>query len=148
MKKIAIATLIALAATAASALEVGVVSNRDTSNDRDAAGVTVGQKFGRMSATAGFERASKSANDQDRWSLVGGYDLTKFGPATVTAKAGAAYLNNQTGADGYALVAGVGVSVPVTKSISATVDVTRQAGQERVKAHDGNRVAVGLKYSF
>ena len=55
---------------------------------------------------------------------------------------------NQTGANGYALTAGVGASVPVYKNLAATVDYRRQEGQSRVNAFDGNQVAVGLKYSF
>ena len=72
MKKFAIATMIAVAATAASALEVGVTTARDyTGTDRNAAGVTVGEKFGAVTLTAGFDRTNGGANDQDRFSLVG-----------------------------------------------------------------------------
>ena len=58
MKKFAIASLIALAATAASALEVGVTATRDYSGEpnRNGAGLTVGQKYGAVGVTAGFER--------------------------------------------------------------------------------------------
>lgn len=149
MKKIAIATVIALAATAASALELGVTTARDYAGDnRNATGVTVGKKFGAVDVTAGFDRATLGAVDQDRYSVVAGYNVAKLGPVSVAVKTGAAYLNNQTGADGYAALVGVGASVPVTKSVALTVDAMRQYGQDRVKASDGNRVAVGLKYSF
>lgn len=150
MKKILIATTIALAATTASALEVGVVGTRDYSGaqDRNGAGVTLGHKVGAMSVTAGFERFTKGTNDQDRWSLVAGYDVAKLGPITVTPKVGGAYLNNQHGVDGYAMTAGVGASLAVAKNVSLTADFARQYGQERVKAFDGNRVTVGVKYSF
>ena len=149
MKKIAIATVIALAATAASALELGVTTARDYAGDnRNATGVTVGQQFGAVGVTAGFDRATLGTNDQDRYSLVAGYNVARVGPVSVAVKGGAAYLNNQTGADGYAALVGVGASLPVTKAVALTVDATRQYGQDRVKASDGNRVAVGLKYSF
>ena len=149
MKKIAIATVIALAATAASALEVGVTTARDYAGDnRNAAGITVGQKFGAVSMTAGFDRATLGTNDQDRYSVVAGVNVAKLGPVTVGVRAGGAYLNNQTGADGYAAVVGVGASVPVTKQVSLTVDVTRQYGQDRVQSFDGDRVTAGLKYRF
>jgi hypothetical protein len=149
MKKFAIATAIALAATAASALEVGVTTARDYAGDnRNAAGFTVGQKFGAVSMTAGFDRATLGTNDQDRYSVVAGVDVAKLGPVTVGVRAGGAYLNNQTGADGYAAVVGVGASVPVTKQVSLTVDVTRQYGQDRVQSFDGDRVTAGLKYRF
>ena len=149
MKKFAIATMIALAATAASALEVGVTTARDyAGTNRNATGVTVGEKFGAVTVTAGFDRATLGATDQDRYSLVAGYNVAKLGPVSVAVKGGAAYLNNQTGQDGYAALIGVGASVPVTKQVSLTVDATRQYGQDRVNSFDGNRVTAGVKYSF
>lgn len=149
MKKIAIATVIALAATAASALEVGVTTARDyAGTNRNATGVTLGQKLGSATVTAGFDRATLGANDQDRYSLVAGYNVAKLGPVSVAVKGGAAYLNNQTGQDGYAALVGVGASLPVAKNVALTLDATRQYGQERVKSFDGNRVTAGIRYSF
>lgn len=150
MKKIAIASLIALAATAASALEVGVVATRDYSGEpnRNGGGVTLGQKYGAVGLTAGFERFTKGSNDQDRYSLVAGMDVARVGAFTLTPKVGVAYLNNQTGADGYAMTVGAGVSTPLTKQVSLGLDVARQWGQDRVKASDGNTVTVGLSYKF
>ena len=150
MKKIAIATIIALAASAASALEVGVTTTRDYAGaeNRNSGGVTVGEKFGKVGVTAGFERFTNGANDQDRYSVVAGYDIAKLGPFTVTPKVGAAYLNNQVSQGGYAMTVGVGASMPVTKQISLGLDVDRQYGQERVQSFDGNRVTLGVKYKF
>jgi hypothetical protein len=149
MKKFAIATAIILAATAASALELGVTTARDyASNNRNAAGVTIGEKFGAVSVTAGFDRAIGGTNDQDRYSLVAGVDVTKLGPVSVGVLAGGAYLNNQTGNDGYAVLVGVGTSMPLTKQVSLTVDAVRQTGQDRVSQFDGNRVTAGIKYRF
>jgi len=149
MKKFAIATMIALAATAASALEVGVTTARDyAGTDRNATGVTVGEKFGAVTLTAGFDRSTQGANDQDRFSLVAGYNVAKLGPVSVAVKGGAAYLNNQTGQDGYAALVGVGASLPINKNMALIVDATRQYGQDRVNSFDGNRVTAGIKYSF
>lgn len=150
MKKFAIASIIALAATAASALEVGVTTTSDYSgaDKRAGYGLTVGKQVGALSVTGGFERFTKGANDQDRYSVVAGYDVAKFGPVTVTPKVGVAYLNNQTTADGYAMTVGVGATVPVTKQVAFTLDTARQYGQDRVKASDGNTVTAGLKYAF
>jgi hypothetical protein len=149
MKKILFATLATLALSA-SAVEVGVTGTRDYSgtSDRTGYGVTLGQKFGAVGVEAGYDRFTQSTNDQDRYSLVASYDVTKIGPVTVAVKGGVAYLNNQTVANGYAVTAGVGASVPVVKNLAATVDYRRQEGQNRVNAFDGNQVAVGLKYSF
>lgn len=149
MKKFVIASAIALAATAAAAVEVGVTTSRDYAGaGRNSAGVTVGQKLGPVAVAVGAERTTVGANDQNRFSVVAGYDVVKLGPVAVTAKAGGVYLNNQTGNDGYALVAGVGGSLPITKTLAATVDVTRQVGQDRVAQSDGNRVTAGVKFSF
>lgn len=149
MKKLAIASLIALAATSASALEVGVQATRDyAGNDRNGGGVTLGHNYGALGVTAGIERTTKGDNDQNRYSLVAGYDVATLGPVTVTPKVGVAYLNNQVGENGYAMTVGVGASVPVTKTISLTADVARQYGQDRVQSFDGNRVTVGVKYKF
>lgn len=150
MKKIAIASIIALAATAASALEVGVNTSADHSGvgKQTGYGVTVGQQTGAVNITGGFSRFTAGTNDQDRYSVVAGYNVAKFGPVTVTPKIGVAYLNNQTTSDGYALTVGVGATVPVTKTIDFTVDAARQYGQDRVKASDGNMVTAGVKYKF
>jgi len=149
LKKILFVTLATLALSA-SAVEVGVTGTRDYSgtSDRTGYGVTLGQKFGAVGVVAGYDRFTQSTNDQDRYSLVASYDVTKIGPVTIAVKGGVAYLNNQTVSNGYAVTAGVGASVPVVKNLAATVDYRRQEGQNRVNAFDGNQVAVGLKYSF
>lgn len=149
MKKLLIATTIALAAASASALELGVTAARDYAGDgRNAAGITLGQKYGAFGVTAGFDRATRGDVDQNRYTLVGSYDVATLGPVTVAGKVGVAYLDNQVGENGYAALAGVGATMPITKSIAATADFTRQFGQSRVSQYDGNRVTVGLKYSF
>jgi opacity protein-like surface antigen len=150
MKKFTIATLIALSATVASAAEFGVTGTRDYSGaeNRNGYGLTLGQKFGAVGVTAGFERATAGGNDQDRYSLVGGVDVAKLGPVTITPKVGVAYLDNQASANGYAMTVGVGASVPVTKQVSVGVDFARQYGQDRVSQFDGNRVTAGVKYAF
>lgn len=149
MKKILFVALSSLALSA-SAVEIGVNGTRDYSgtSDRTGYGVTLGQKFGAVGVEAGYDRFTQSSNDQNRYSLVASYDVTKIGPVTIAVKGGVAYLDNQTSSNGYAVTAGVGASVPVVKNLAATVDYRRQEGQSRVNAFDGNQVAVGLKYSF
>ena len=149
MKKIVLATALVLAATAASAVEVGVTATRDYSGDnRNFGGITLGNKYGAFGITAGFERSTVGSNDQDRYSLVAGYDVAKLGPVTVTPRLGVAFLDNQTSANGYAMTVGVGASVPVTKQVSLGLAVDRQYGQDRVDQFDGNRVTAAVKYSF
>lgn len=149
MKKIAIATIIALAAGSASALEMGVTAARDyAGNNQTGFGITVGDKAGKLGGALGFQRFDRGTNDYDRYSLVGSYDVAKVGPATLAVKAGGAYLQPTVGQSGYALTVGAGVSVPVTKAVSFGVDLTRQYGQDRVSQFDGNMVTAGLKVSF
>jgi opacity protein-like surface antigen len=148
MKKIAIASILALSAVAASALEVGVTTTRDDTGARNATGFTVGNSYGRLGVAAGFERFTQGANDQDRLSIVAGYNVAKIGAITVTPKVGAAYLNNQTGQDGYAATVGIGASMPLTKKVTVGVDYARQYGQDRVQSFDGDRVTASVKYRF
>ena len=147
MKKLVLVAAL-MAAFSAQAVEVGVNASTDSANnDRTGYGVTLGQKFGAMGVTAGFDRYNKSV-DLDKYSLVGSYDVTRIGTATVAVKAGAAYLNQKTSNDGYAALAGAGVTLPVTKQLAATVDYRYQAGQSSVRNLDGSTVSAGLKYSF
>ena len=147
MKNIVIATLIATAALSASAVEIGLTTAHADVNERNSTGITVGQSFGKIGVTAGFERTTTGVT-QDRYSLVGSYNVASLGSVAVAAKVGGAYLNNAKGADGYALTVGVGASLPVTQHASVGVDVSRQYGQERVEAFNGTRVAAGVKYTF
>jgi hypothetical protein len=153
MRKFAIASILALAAVSASAVELGVVATRgDTTGDtRNYAGITLGQSYGKLNATAGFERSTVGTQgDQNRWSLVGGYDVAKVGAVTITPKVGYAYLDNQTAgvSSGSAGTVGVGVSVPVAKKVTVGVDYAYQKGQDRVSQFDGNRVSVSARYAF
>jgi len=150
MKKLAIATVLALAAVSASAVEVGVNGSYDFggSNERPGGGITIGQKYDKFGITAGFDRYTKST-DQNKWSLVGSYDVATIGTTTIAVKAGAAYLDNAgKTADGYAALVGAGVSYPLTKTVALTADYRYQAGQSRVNSFDGSTVAFGAKYSF
>jgi opacity protein-like surface antigen len=150
MKKIAIATLLAVAAFSASAVEVGINGSYDygSPTQRPGAGITIGEKYGKLGVTAGFDRYQKST-DQDKWSLVGSYDVATIAKATVAVKAGAVYLDNAGRvADGYAALVGAGVSYPLSKTVALTADYRYQAGQSRVNSFDGGTVAVGAKYSF
>lgn len=147
MKNIVIATLIATAAFAASAVEIGLTTAHSEAGERNSTGVTVGQTYGKVGVTAGFDRTTKG-NAQDRYSIVGSYDVVNLGPVVIAAKAGGVYVSNHTGPNGYALTAGVGATLPITKQVSLGVNLTRQYGQERVESFNGTRIAAGVKYSF
>lgn len=152
MKKIVLATLLALAGIAsAQAVEVGVVGGTDFLNDgpnRGTFGLTVGQHFGDFSATV--EGLRETHGDTNKFNLLGGYNFAKIGTATFTVKAGVAYLDNSkiNSSDRYAGVVGLGTSIPVTSKVSATVDYRYQATNDTAKSFQGNTVLVGAKYAF
>jgi len=147
-KSILAVSLMAVIGTAQS-VEVGVNVTKDYSGtDRNSQGITVGQKFGSVTATLGYDQFTKGKNNQDRYSLVSAYDVAKVGPVQVSVKVGAAMLDNQTGKDGYAVTGGVGLSYPIVKNVAATVDYRYQIGQSRVSSFDGNSIGAGVKVSF
>lgn len=150
MKKFAIASLLAIAAISASAVEVGVTGvNATTPNpNRYGYGVTVGENFGVYNLTAGVSRFVREADDQTRVSLVASRDVAKLGPVALSGRVGYAYVNNTTAADGSALTVGVGASYPVTKTVTAGVSVDRQYGQARIDSFNGNIVTAGVKVGF
>ena len=150
MKKLAIASVLALAAVSASAVEVGVNGSYDFggANDRPGAGITIGEKYGKLGVTAGFDRYTKGT-DQNKWNVMGSYDVATVANTTLAVKAGAMYIDN-TGrvADGYAALVGAGASYPLSKTVALTADYRYQAGQSRVNQFNGSTVAFGAKYSF
>lgn len=148
MKKLVIASLI-FASVSASATDLGITAARGVAGDsRTYGGVTLGQHYGPVSATVGIEQSSVGSNDQTRYSLVGGYDVAKFGDVTVTPKLGVAYLDNQTSSNGFAMTTGVGVSVPVTNTVTVGFDVERQFGQNKVSEFNNNRFVASVKQVF
>lgn len=149
MKKFFAITALSLVTLSASALEVGITGGRDFSgSDRNYGGVTLARSMGPVSVALGVTRTAVGANDQNRWSVVGGYDVARVGPVTITPTLGVAYLDNQRTDNGLALAAGVEASMPVTKKVRAVVDWSHQVGQSRVSASDGNRVGVSVRYKF
>lgn len=147
--KIALAGALLAISSIASAVEVGVVGSYDygPSNNRAGGGITIGQKFGSVGLTAGIEQYNKNEN-QTKMTLVGSVDVAKVLGATIAVKGGAAYLNNSSSADGYAWIAGVGATYPLTKQWALTADYRYQVGQNRVNQFDGNSALFGVKYSF
>ena len=149
MKKILIASIITLAATAVSALDLGVTAGRDyAGTNHNTFGVSVGRQSGKFGVALGLDRQYVGRTDQNKYTLSGSYDAASVGSVTFAANAGVAYLDNQRGSDGSAVIVGVGATMPITKKVAATVDFSRQYGQTRVQASNGNTAAAGIKYSF
>ena len=147
LKLTLVAALLA-ASGIASAIEVGINAGRSFADDRNSTGITIGQKTGAVGIEAGFD-AFRSGVDQNRWSLIGSYDVTKVAGATVAVKAGGAWLDNKgTTSDGYTALVGAGASYPLSKQLALTADYKYQIGQKRVDQFNGGNVTAGLKYSF
>jgi hypothetical protein len=154
MKKVLLALALSLGLIGtASAVDVGVnAGGVSGGNAGGLVGVTLGEHFGKFSVDAGYARGWQQVTTVDRWTLVGGYDVTKVAGITVTPKVGYAYLNNssttaqnRTPSASAALV-GVGLSYPVTKKIAATADYAYQfSGNSN---NIGNVLTAGVKYSF
>jgi len=144
-KLVLIASLMGVFASA-QALEVGINDGTNLSSAQNVWGVTVGNTVKGYDLTAGFNRSTTA----DSYSLVNTVDVAKLGPVSVGAKFGAVYIDSQSGSayDGYAAVVGVGARMPITKSVSAGLDYSYQAGQDRVVAENGSRITAGVKFSF
>ena len=148
LKLTLVAALLAVSSIA-SAVEIGINAGRSFSDtDRNSTGITVGKKTGPVGIEAGFD-AFRTGTDQNRWSLIGSYDVTKVAGATVAVKAGGAWLDNKgTTSDGYTALVGAGASYPLNKQLALTADYKYQIGQKRVDQFNGSNVTAGLKYSF
>lgn len=150
MKKSIFTIAILAAAMSASAVEVGVYGGGTLNSvDRAYGGVSVGQKFGDYTLTGSVDRAYVRQNDQTRYSVVGAYQFAKIGSVGFNAQVGGAYIDNQANRNGYALVTGLGATLPVTTNLTAFAEVRNQrAIQGRVNDNNGNSVNAGLKYTF
>jgi len=154
MKKFVIMAVLAAAAMAASATEIGTrySSGFAASGDKqgESTGVVVNQAavVGGVGAELSFDRSATGPTTVDRYTALATYDVAKVFGATVTAKAGGAYVQPTSSTDGYALVAGVGVSYPIYKTVSLVADYSYQLGQDRIQHLDGNKVSVGVKFGF
>lgn len=151
MKKIVIASVLACAGVVATATELDVTVGRDyAGSNTNAVGIALTQPVNeKTSVTVGLERRDPGNVTQTRLGATVNYDVAKIGTATVVAKAGVAYLDNKVASNGWASTVGVGVEVPVTNTVSATVDYRYQSAfQSRVEQFDGSAVFAGLKYKF
>jgi len=144
IKKLVLMGALISALTAAQAVEFGITDGNNFTKNENVWGVTVGTQVKGYDVTGGFARSGSS----DTYSVVGAKDVTKFGPATIAVKAGVAYADIKGVSTGYAAIVGAGATVPLAKKVSASLNYSYQAGESKVSAQDGNRLAAGLKYSF
>lgn len=150
MKKLAIIAALIAVTGVASATDLGVRGGRNFGSDTNSVGITLGQKFGAfgaLGAELAFDRGTSPVSG-NRYSLIGSYDVVKYHGVTFTVKAGAAIVEPSDSDNGYAAIAGLGVSYPVYKNVSLVADYSYQSGQDRVRQFNGNTLTAGIKYSF
>lgn len=147
MKKLFAITTLAVAATSASALDFTVLAGRSFGDTHvNDVGLTVSQSAGPATVGLGYNRAA--GGDQNRFSLIGGYQVAKLGSVAVTPTVGLSYLHNKNTDNGMAVSAGVELSMPVYKKIEVVLDYSYQMGQKRVSQSDGNSLALGVRMPF
>lgn len=147
MKKLFAITTLAVAATSASALDFTVLAGRSFGDTHvNDVGLTVSQSMGAASLGLGYNRTA--GGDQNRFSLVGGYQVAKLGSVAVTPTVGVSYLHNKNTDNGMAVSAGVELSMPVYKKVELVLDYSYQMGQKRVSQSDGNNLALGVRVPF
>lgn len=148
MKKLAIIAILAATMGAATATEIGLRASRNTSAGLNGTGITLNKSFGQFGVEASADRTVVDAGSLTRFGVLGTMDVAKVGGVTLTAKAGAAYIDPSVGKAGYTGVVGLGASYPVAKNVSLVADYSFQQGQARVSGFNGNNLSVGVKYAF
>lgn len=144
-----IALSAAMSVAAASATEVGAQFVHNGSTVTNSYGVVVNQPLGGGFGLEGaVDRSTIGSNDFNRWCLLGTKTVAHLGDFAVDVRAGGAMITTQNINRTYALVAGAGVSYPLTKYVSISVDYSYESGQQNASAFDGNMVSVGLKFSL
>lgn len=146
---LAIVSTIAVVGTA-SANEFGVSVSRDWGGgDLDRAGFSLRIPADqRLAFEVGVERNVQNSTDQDRYSAGIAYKVYQLGPVAVDGKFSVAYLHNSADTDGLVGNVGVGLRLPVTKTISANAVLGRQFGHDSMSKFDTNTVSLGLSYKF
>lgn len=148
MKKLAIVAVLALAAGAASAAEIGLRATHTPNRTTDSVGVTLGQKFGAVGAEVSVDRSTRDAFTVNKFGAAASYDVGTFAGVTVAPKIGVTFIDPSNSATGFAVAPGVVASYPLTKKVSLVADYSYAFGQKRVSIFNGNQVSVGAKYSF
>ena len=146
---LAILSTVAVVSTA-SANEFGVSVSRDWGGgDLDRAGFSVRVPADqRLAFEVGVERNVQNSTEQDRYSAGVAYKVYQLGPVAVDGRFSVAYLHNSADNDGLVGNLGLGLRLPVTKTIAANAVLGRQFGHDSMSKFDTNTLALGLSYKF
>lgn len=154
MKKLAIASLIALATASAGAVELGVSGGKDfagvdTNVLRFTAGVPVTLPYlGAVTASGEYSYVRHDSFGNDTYVAALTKSVLKAGPVDVGLKGAVGYIDPVGGSGGGMVGVGLVGSLPLTKGVSATAAVEQRWGQTRVDSLDGSLVTVGLKFNY
>lgn len=147
MKKVLAAIAIAATAGAASAADLTVNYNRDTTNGINGGGLALSASVQKATVALTFDRFTKGT-DVDSYGLVGAYEMFKIGKLGVSGQLGVSYLDVERGRSGLAGTVGLGVAYPITKRISVVADATRIMPEDKIKSQEATIVSMGIRTSF
>jgi len=147
MKKVLAAIAIAAAAGTASAADLTVNYNRDTSNKINGGGLALSASVEKATVAVTFDRFAKGT-DVDSYGVLGSYEIFKLGKLGVSGQLGLSYLDVERGRNGFAGTVGLGVSYPITKKISIVADANRIMPEDKIKSQEATIVSMGIRTSF
>ena len=132
-------------ATAASATDLTVMTGRDNVYNKDLVQYAVSQ------SVVGFKVTGSLQDVRDTYRAVGvsvgkSFDLSKG--FSVTPAVGVQQFNPETGKNGWASTAGVGVAYALNANAAIVADVTRRFDMSDAKAFEGSQKSIGLRVSF
>jgi outer membrane autotransporter protein len=144
MKKIALATILAVAVGTAQAADVGVNAGWDDAGKKgdSTLGLSVSLP---VQGPYGLAVELDKRSDLNRFGVLGTYDVAKVLGASVIAKAGLASVDPDRGNNVTLVQVGVGATLPLVDKLSLSADYRYQIGEG---SWDGSRVFAGFVYKF
>jgi len=144
MKKIALATILAVAMSTAHAADVGVNAGWDNAGKKgdSTLGLSVSLP---VHGPYGVAVELDKRSELNRFGVLGTYDVAKVLGASVVAKAGLASVDPDRGNNVTLAQVGVGATLPLVDKLSLTADYRYQIGEG---SWDGSRVFAGFVYKF
>lgn len=147
MKKALIGAAMAITIGSASAADLTVSYNRDTTNGINGGGLALSASVQKATVALTFDRFTKGT-DVDSYGLVGSYEMFKIGKLGVSGQLGVSYLDVERGRSGLAGTVGLGVAYPLTKQFAIVADATRIMPEDKIKSQEATIVSLGIRTSF
>jgi hypothetical protein len=144
MKK-AILAVSLMFAVSASATDLTVMTGRDKVYNKDLVQYSVSQPI------LGFKVTGSLQDVRDTYRAVGvsvgkPFDLGKG--VSLTPAIGVQQFNPETGKNGWASTAGVGIAYALNPNAAIVADVTRRFDMSDAKSFEGSQKSIGLRVSF